>query len=105
MVRAGQMSSWDLTTMLWVLLNSGHDGGAADTPKPRGLVNHGAAIADPNLRANLRKLLEKKPDGLRPRRNALFGHIRPWQMPWGTLIGFVSHLEALTLDEVDRRVP
>ena len=77
----GQMSQWDLTTLMWMLLNSGHDGRAADT-EPRGIAD-APATATPALRAlhaRLRKLLEQKPNGLRPQRNVLFGHKDKWQV-------------------------
>ena len=79
------MCEWDLTILLFILLNSGHDGLTHES-KPRGFVE----TLDKDDREELRQLLGAK--GLRGRRNNLFGHTEKWSMDWDIFASMVDKI-------------
>ena len=82
-LRSGRLTDLDLTTLLWVLLNSAHDGSAAADSKPQGLAG---SVADAAVRVRLKGLLGT----LRRQRNGLIGHVSRWSMTWGVFAAVVD---------------
>jgi len=94
-ILAGQVQKWDVTLLLWVLLNSAHDGGDIDQPC-KGLL-HDPERPEHSACNTLRQALKK----LRAVRNTMTGHKSEWAVTQSEYEDTLQNVARL-FDEVDR---
>ena len=92
----GVLQEYDLTALLFLLLNSGHDGQQPDPADPTRPAPQGLAHPHPAVRGGL--------STLRRIRNNQIGHVEAWSLGWDTFAKVMDSIDAEVAASIDAEV-